>query len=187
MPFRKTEILGVKLFDPSVFEDERGFFYESFKSSGVTSEFGAFAVEQVNNSMSRRGVIRGIHFKRSPRGQAKFVSVQSGSIYDVAIDLRKSSPTFGKSKGFLLSALNNQSLLLSKGIGHAFLALEDGSRVNYLCDSHYEPEMEFAINPKTAGINWDEISLRHGITEFYLSEKDKAAPHFDDSRHLWFD
>lgn len=186
MPFRKTEISGVQLFEPNVFEDERGFFFESFKSSEVASEFGAFAVEQINNSMSRRGVIRGIHFKRSPLGQAKFVSVQSGSIYDVAIDLRESSSTFGRWQGFLLSALNNQSLLLSRGIGHAFLALEDGSRVNYLCDSPYEPEKEFAISPKTAGINWDEIALDHGITEYHFSKKDEIAPHFDDSRHLWF-
>jgi dTDP-4-dehydrorhamnose 3,5-epimerase len=187
LPFQKTEISGVQLFTPTVFEDNRGFFFESFKSEEVSQGFGPFIVEQVNNSMSGMGVIRGIHFSKNPPGQSKFVSVQSGSIYDVAIDLRSLSSTFGKWQGFFLSSDNNQSLILGNGIGHAFLSLEDNTRVNYLCDSSYQPEKEFAINPTTAGINWREIALSRDIDEFYISEKDKSAPDFVDSRHLWFD
>ena len=187
MPFQKTEISGVQLFRPTVFEDSRGAFFESFKSEEICEEFGPFVVEQMNNSVSRKGVIRGVHFKRNPPGQVKFVSVHFGAIFDVVIDLRKSSPTFQEWQGFLLSAENKQSLLIGNGVGHAFLSLETGARVSYLCNSPFEPEKEFNINPMNAGIDWAEVALAHGISKFDVSERDQGAPALADSENLWFE
>jgi dTDP-4-dehydrorhamnose 3,5-epimerase len=186
MPFEKTEIDGLQIFTPKIYEDARGFFYESFTAQGLSLAFAPFVVAQVNNSLSGKGVIRGIHFTKPPPGQSKFVSVFAGSIFDVAIDLRKSSRTFGNWQGFLLSAENNQSLLIGNGIGHAFLALENETRISYLCDSGYEPSKEFGIHPMTAGIAWEENARKFGITEFSLSEKDQIAPDFADAAELWF-
>lgn len=176
MGFRKTDIDGVYLFEPKVFQDERGSFHETFRRDKALEETSFhFEVAQVNTSVSNKGVLRGIHFKKYPPGQAKFVSVHEGTIIDVAIDLRKSSATFGEYLAFELSAENNKSLLLGYGIGHAFLSLEDNTRVSYLCDSVFEPEIEFGINPLEASIDWEELAKPFGIEGFVISEKDKLA------------
>lgn len=188
MPYEKTEIEGVFLFRPRIFVDARGHFFESFRSDVTLCETGLdFKVAQVNNSLSAKGALRGIHFKESPPGQAKFVSVPSGSTIDVAIDLRKSSPTFGNWQAFELSAENKQALLLGRGIGHAFLSLQHHTQVTYLCDSVFEPELEHAVNPLYAGIDWTSFAERHSIKEFLISEKDNRAPRLDESQHLFFD
>lgn len=180
MPFQPTEIQGVSLFVPEVFEDNRGHFFESFRQDKTLEETGFnFEVKQVNTSLSKRGVLRGIHFKKNPPGQAKFVSVSHGKILDLAIDLRQSSKTFGHWQAFELSEKNNRSLLLGYGIGHAFLSLEDNTRVSYLCDSVFEPEIEFSINPLKAGINWQELAKPFGISEFAVSDKDLAGDDFE--------
>lgn len=188
MGFSKTEIEGVYLFEPEVFEDDRGGFHESFRRDKTLNETGIdFEVSQLNVSVSSKGVLRGIHFKKYPPGQAKFVSVNHGSIIDVAIDLRKSSPTFGQHQIFELSAENQNSLLLGFGLGHAFLSLEDNTRVSYLCDTVFEPEIEFGINPLEASIDWAELSRPYGVTEFVISEKDKKAVSLADAGELLFD
>ena len=180
MPFQPTEIEGVFLFIPRVFEDSRGHFFESFRQDKTLEETGFnFEVKQVNTSLSKRGVLRGIHFKKNPPGQAKFVSVSQGKILDLAIDLRQSSKTFGHWQAFELSQDNKQSLLLGYGIGHAFLALEDNTKVSYLCDSVFEPEIEFGINPLEAGINWQELAKPFGVSEFVVSDRDLAADNFE--------
>ena len=187
MPCEKTEIEGVYLFRPKVFEDDRGHFFESFRRDVTLEETGFdFKVAQVNNSLSNKGVIRGIHFKQYPPGQAKFVSVTSGAIIDVAIDLRKSSPTFGKWQAFELSAQNKRSLLIGYGIGHAFLALNDNTQVNYLCDSVFEPGLEHVINPVSAGIDWQSFANEHLLQNFSISEKDSLAPTLDQAEKLFF-
>lgn len=188
MGFIKTGIFGVHLFEPKILEDERGRFHESFRRDTALEETGIdFKVAQVNNSVSNQGVLRGIHFKKYPPGQAKFVSVHKGKIIDIAMDLRKSSPTFGQHQAFELSAENAKSLLLGCGIGHAFLSLENDTRVSYLCDSVFELDREFAINPLEASIDWSELAKPFGIDRFLISEKDKLAPFFSDAGELLFD
>ena len=187
MPYQGTNIRDVFLFTPQVFEDARGHFFESFRQDKTLEETGFnFEVKQVNTSISKRGVLRGIHFKKNPPGQAKFVSVSQGKILDLAIDLRQSSSTFGHWQAFELSQENNQSLLLGYGIGHAFLALEDNTKVSYLCDSVFEPEIEFGINPLEAGINWLELAKPFGVSEFVVNQKDSEAPGIKDALHLLF-
>lgn len=188
MSYQRTEIEGVYLFTPLVFEDARGHFFESFRQDKTLEETGFnFEVKQVNTSLSKRGVLRGIHFKKNPPGQAKFVSVSQGKILDLAIDLRQSSKTFGHWQAFELSQENNQSLMLGYGIGHAFLALEDNTKVSYLCDSVFEPEVEFGINPLTAGIDWIGLSKDYSVEELYVSEKDEIAPSLVEAKDILFD
>lgn len=188
MGFIKTEIEGVYLFEPKVFEDERGSFHEAFRRDKTLEETGFdFQVAQVNTSVSNKGVLRGIHFKKYPPGQAKFVSVHQGRIIDVAIDLRKSSPTFSQHLAFELSDENNKSLLLGYGIGHAFLSLEENTRVSYLCESVFEAEIEFGINPLEASIDWKELAGPSGVKEFTISEKDKLATSLAEAAELLFD
>jgi dTDP-4-dehydrorhamnose 3,5-epimerase len=188
LPYQKTNIEDVFLFTPQVFEDSRGHFFESFRQDKTLEETGFnFQVKQVNTSLSKRGVLRGIHFKKNPPGQAKFVSVSQGKILDLAIDLRQSSSTFGQWQAFELSQENNQSLLIGYGIGHAFLALEDNTKVSYLCDSVFEPEIEFGINPLEAGIDWQELAKPFGVSGFVVNEKDLTAPGIKAAEYLLFD
>lgn len=187
MPFQATEITDVHLFTPRLFEDSRGAFFESFRPDQVLAETGYdFKVAQVNNSVSARGVVRGIHFKQNPPGQAKFVSVHSGSIVDVVIDLRKSSPTFLKWQAFELNSTNRHSLLVGNGIGHGFLSLEENTFVSYLCDTVFEPQLEHAINPQTLGVDWQQLAQDSGLNAL-ISDKDLAAPDLRDAGHLLFD
>lgn len=187
MPFTQTEIAGVELFTPNIFYDERGHFYEAFRATQIPDSLGVFSVEQINNSTSKKGVLRGVHFKNSLEGQAKFVSVHAGAIYDIAIDLRKSSATFGKWQGFFLSSSNNKSLLLAKGIGHVFLSLEDETKVSYLCSTSYEPEKEVTVNPLSFDLNLAEVADAHSVGQITMSSRDREAPPFSDSQHLWPD
>ena len=187
MPYQKTEIEGVFLFTPNVFGDSRGEFYESFRTDQTLLETGLeFQVAQVNNSISSKGVLRGIHFKENPPGQQKFVSVTSGAIIDVAIDLRRSSPTFKKWQAFELSKENRHSLLIGNGIGHAFLSLHDETKVTYLCDTVFEPEKEHGISPLSADIDWEQLASGAGVSEFLLSNKDRNAPRLDEAETLLF-
>ncbi len=187
MTYSKTKIQGLFLFTPTVLEDSRGHFFESFRPDTLLDETRMqFKLAQVNNSLSNKGVLRGIHFKQDPPGQAKMVSVMSGSIIDVAIDLRKSSPTFGAWEAFELNAASNNSLFLGRGLGHAFLALEDNTRVSYLCDSVFEPDKEHSVNPLEAGIDWAKLSKDRAIPEFHMSDKDSSAPKLADATHLLF-
>jgi dTDP-4-dehydrorhamnose 3,5-epimerase len=186
VPFQSTEIAGVHLFTPKLFGDSRGLFYESFRPDQVLSETGYdFSVAQVNNSVSSRGVVRGIHFKENPPGQAKFVSVHRGSIVDVVIDLRQSSPTFKKWQAFELNDQNRNSLLIGNGIGHSFVSLEDETFVSYLCDTIFQPDLEHGINPLSSGIDWQSLT---GLkpAELIVSDKDLAAPNLEEARSLLF-
>jgi dTDP-4-dehydrorhamnose 3,5-epimerase len=183
-----TNIEGVFLFQPQVFEDFRGDFYEAFRPDQCLAETGFdFNVAQINTSVSKKGTIRGIHFKKFRPGQAKFVSVPKGRVIDVVIDLRKSSNTFLQWSSFELSAANRQSLLIGYGLGHAFLSLEDGTNVSYLCDSVFQPELEFGINPMQAGIDWATLSDEKPLGSFYISPKDEFAPTLEDASDLFFD
>lgn len=181
MPFEEMKIKGAWVHTPSVFPDERGSFHEVFKLSSIESQLGrSFQVKQVNQSTSAKGVIRGIHFTDSVEGQAKYVSCVAGSLWDVIVDVRRDSETYGHWDAVLLSAENKKSVLISEGLGHAFLSLEDGTVANYLCSSEFNPAADKTINPlsESLGIDFDAIAKENGVEGFVLSPKDSEAPDF---------
>ncbi|CAI1492445.1 dTDP-4-dehydrorhamnose 3,5-epimerase [Thermococcus nautili] len=169
--FERLEIPDVVLIKPKIFGDERGFFMETYKRSdfenaGIRGEF-----IQDNHSRSRYGVLRGLHFQREPYAQAKIVRVVRGVIYDVAVDLRLDSPTFGRWVGVILSEFNKWQLYIPRGFAHGFVVLSDVADVVYKVDNVYAPDYEGGIiwNDPELGINWP-------IDEPIVSEKDKRWP-----------
>jgi dTDP-4-dehydrorhamnose 3,5-epimerase len=176
MSFSRLKIDGSWVFTPKKFPDERGSFHEVFKLSVLTEALGfGFEVKQVNQSVSRAGVIRGIHWADVPPGQAKYVYCAKGSIWDVVVDIRVGSPTFGQFDAALLSQENGKSLLIKEGLGHVFLSLEDNTVVNYLCSEPFSPTTEHEINPLDPAIAIPFESWLPG-TEFEVSPKDRNAP-----------
>lgn len=173
MPFEfvRLKIPDVILIKPKVFEDERGFFMETYKKSeferaGIKDEF-----VQDNHSKSKYGVLRGLHFQKEPYAQAKIVRCVRGVIYDVAVDLRRNSPTFGKYVAVILSEFNKYMLYIPRGFAHGFLVLSDEAEVIYKVDNEYAPEYECGLiwNDPDVGIDWP-------IDNPILSEKDKRWP-----------
>jgi dTDP-4-dehydrorhamnose 3,5-epimerase len=181
MDFTETEIFGVWIHSPMRFPDARGTFEEQFKSSKIQSQLGRyFEVLQVNQSVSNRGVVRGIHWTTGPQGQAKYLSCARGAIWDVYVDLRRDSKTFGRWGSEYISPENGKSLLISEGVGHAFLALEDQTTVNYLCTSEFNPVADKTINPLDPylAIPFSQVASEHGITQLIISDKDRAGGAF---------
>ena len=181
MNFLETEIDGVWTHTPLRHSDSRGTFEEQFKISKISEELGrGFEVKQVNQSFSNVGVIRGIHWTDSEQGQAKYVSVTKGMIWDIFVDLRKGSKTFGRWGSEFLSVDNGKSLLISEGIGHAFLALEQGTVVNYLCTSEYDPSLDRTMDPldTSLSIPFEKVAVEHGISKLLLSSKDEQGASF---------
>jgi dTDP-4-dehydrorhamnose 3,5-epimerase len=175
MTFTPLKIEGVWLHTPKVWPDDRGTFHEVFKHSLIAEQLGRdFLVKQVNQSTSSAGVIRGIHWTDSLEGQAKYVSCPKGSLWDVVVDLRPNSDTYGQWDARLLSEANGHSLLISEGIGHAFLALENGTIANYLCTSEFNPASDKTINPldSSLAIGFSEKASASGINQLLLSPKD---------------
>ena len=172
-----TEIPGVLIIEPRVFGDERGFFFESFnlrrwrEQTGLATEF-----VQENHSRSTRGVLRGLHYQIE-QAQGKLVRVISGEVFDVAVDLRRSSPTFGRWTGVHLSADNKRQFWVPEGFGHGFVVLSDAAEFLYLTTDYYAPEHERAIiwNDPDLAISWPFPG------EPLLSAKDAAAPRFRDA------
>ena len=169
--FKKLEISDVILIEPKSFLDSRGFFYESFKESdfhsfGITDKF-----VQENFSHSIKDVIRGLHFQRKPHAQAKLVTVIKGKIFDVAVDIRKKSPTYGKWVGEILSDKNHRSLYIPEGFAHGYCVLSDEADVIYKVNNEYLPESEGGIiwNDSTINISW-------AVKKPIISEKDKQLP-----------
>lgn len=174
-------IAGAWVYTPQVWPDDRGTFHEVFKLSAISEQLGRnFNVKQVNQSLSSKGVIRGIHWTDSEEGQAKYVSCPAGSIWDVVVDLRPESSTYGKWDAVLLTAENRQSVLISEGLGHGFLSLENGTVANYLCSSEFNPTADKTISPLSPGlaIDFKAAACGSGIQEFLLSPKDSEAPTF---------
>jgi len=181
MHFTETVIPGVWIHNPVRYPDSRGTFEEQFRESTIQSELGRdFKVLQVNQSLSNKGVVRGIHWTAGPVGQAKYLSCVRGSIWDVYVDLRTNSKTFGQWGSEFISLENGKSVLISEGLGHAFLALEDDTVVNYLCTSEYQPSDDRIVNPldPELAIPFSLIATNYGITELHLSEKDRAGSSF---------
>jgi dTDP-4-dehydrorhamnose 3,5-epimerase len=182
MPFKEMKIQGAWINTPIRHQDNRGHFEEQFKMSAVFQELGySFAVAQVNQSVSNKGVIRGIHKTDGPEGQAKYVSCSNGAIWDVVVDLRKDSPTYGVWDAQILTPENGKSILISQGLGHAFLALEAESVTNYLCSSEFNPSLDNVISPldKVLNIGFSEVALSFGISELVLSDKDASGGQFE--------
>ena len=169
----ETDIDGVKIVEPDVRRDERGYFCETYSrkryfDAGITAEF-----VQDNESLSMKGVVRGLHWQTAPYGQAKLVRVIRGKVLDVAVDVRKGSPTFGKYVSVELSAENGRQFFVPRGFAHGFLVLEDNTIFSYKCDNLYTPSAERGLkfdDPKI-GIKWPDIGA-----SFILSEKDKYHP-----------
>ncbi|MEZ5105701.1 MAG: dTDP-4-dehydrorhamnose 3,5-epimerase [Draconibacterium sp.] len=169
----ETPLRGLLIVEPGVFNDERGYFFESYQQkryieAGIEAEF-----IQDNESKSTKGVIRGLHYQLNPYAQAKLVRVVQGAVYDVALDLRKGSPTFGRYFGIELSAENKLQLFIPRGFAHGFSVLTDTAIFSYKCDNIYHKESERSVNindPKLK-IDW-KIEPQFQI----VSEKDKVAP-----------
>lgn len=181
MQFTPMTIDGAWVHAPIRHEDNRGHFEEQFKVSALESQLGrTFAVKQVNQSVSAKGVIRGIHFTDSPEGQAKYVSCPKGAIWDVVVDLRPESPTYGKWDAVVISAENGKSVFISEGLGHAFLSLNHNSVVSYLCSTEFNPSADKGFNPLSANLknDFEAVAERFGISDFSMSLKDSSAPMF---------
>lgn len=174
----KTDIPDVLIFEPKVFGDDRGFFFESF-SQKVFEEAVGRKVEfvQDNHSKSCKGVLRGLHYQLEPHAQGKLVRCVAGEVFDVAVDIRKNSPTFGKWVGVNLSAENKRQLWIPEGFAHGFLVLSEMAEFVYKTTNFYSQQHERSIlwNDETINIQWPNVS---GLL---LSEKDKAASSFIDA------
>lgn len=165
---------GAWVAESPVWSDERGFFREWFKSKDVKAATGReFGIEQANISLSSAGTLRGIHYSIAPSGQAKWITCVSGSIQDVIVDIRTDSKTFGQWIDVALAGDSGKGVLISEGLGHGFLALEDNTAVAYLVSTPFSPSNEFEINPldEKIGINWVM-----DLSELKISGKDKIAP-----------
>ena len=174
--FKKLEIEGVVLVKPIVFSDDRGFFMETYKYSDFAKNGIKENFVQDNHSKSVKNVLRGIHFQLNPKAQGKLVRCTKGKIFDVAVDLRKNSPTFKKWVGVELSEENKYMLYIPAGFGHAFLTLSDEAEVLYKATEEYSKEHD-------SGIRWNdpEINITWGIKSPILSEKDANLPFLNDS------
>lgn len=180
MSFSKTEFPGLLVFDPKVFEDNRGYFFESynqkiFSDAGVEINF-----VQDNQASSSFGVIRGLHFQNDPFAQTKLIRVLSGKIIDAVVDIRRKSPTYGKAYTILLSAENKKQLLVPKGFAHGYSVVSETAEVFYKCDEFYHKEAEGGIawNDPALNIDWQIPSDK--IT---VSDKDQKHPSLQNSTH----
>jgi len=169
--FKRLEIPDVVLIKPKIFRDERGFFMEVFKMEDFEKAGIHFSPVQENHSKSKHGVIRGLHFQKEPYQQAKLVRCIKGKIFDVAVDIRKNSPTFGKYVSVILSSLNKYMIFIPRGFAHGFQVLSKEAEITYIVDTPYNPAYD-------AGIAWNDEDLKIDwpIKQPILSEKDKNLP-----------
>ncbi|MFC8599335.1 MULTISPECIES: dTDP-4-dehydrorhamnose 3,5-epimerase family protein [unclassified Isoptericola] len=179
MRFRELAVPGAYEITPQQFGDPRGVFLEWFKAGPFADAVGhPLDLQQANCSVSAAGVLRGIHFADVPPGQAKYVTCAQGAVLDVVVDLRVGSPTFGRWDSVLLDDVDRRAIYLGEGLGHAFLSLEDGSTVLYLCSTGYNPGGEHGIHPldPAVGIDWPTTARDGSPLTPQLSDKDAAAP-----------
>ena len=178
MDFKETDIKGVYIIEPRVFNDARGYFFEAWKQAEFEEHIGKVNFVQDNESKSSRGVLRGLHYQKGDYSQAKLVRVIKGCVLDVAVDIRKSSPTFGKHVMVELSGENKRQFFIPRGFAHGFLVLSDEAIFTYKVDNVYAPQAD-------AGIRWNDPAL--GIEwpidpkEVLTSEKDLKQPLLKDA------
>ena len=177
-----TEIEGVVLLEPDLFGDERGYFFESYSEQSFGRLVRPVRFVQDNESKSRYGVVRGLHFQKGEYAQAKLVSVVRGRVLDVAVDIRRGSPTFGRHVAALLDGENKRQLFIPRGFAHGFAVLSDEAVFQYKCDNFYAPQSEGAIawNDPDLGIDW-QLPAEEAI----LSPKDRAHPRLKDADELF--
>jgi len=180
MKVTESPIPDLLIIEPAVYDDQRGYFFESYNrqkyhDNGITAEF-----VQDNQSSSVRGVLRGLHFQVGAMAQAKLVSATLGTVLDIAIDIRKGSPCYGKAFGLVLSEENKKQLFIPHGFAHGFLVLSETALFTYKCDNFYSKEHEDGIiyNDPQLNIDW-QIDLAEAI----VSDKDKQLPNFGETRY----
>ena len=178
MKIIETTIKDLKVIEPRVFEDDRGYFFEAYNKLNLLKEKTDLEFVQDNQSKSSYGVVRGLHFQKNPKAQTKLVRAIEGSIFDVAVDCRIGSPTFGKWFGIELSAENKKQLLVPKGFAHGFSVLSETAIVFYKCDEFYAPEVDAGI-----AYNCPELNIDWRIPEdkVLLSGKDGMLPVFSNA------
>lgn len=179
MKWEETAIEGAWVITPQVFADDRGSFAETFRADEFAREVGhPFHLHQANRSVSKAGVIRGVHYADVPPSQAKYVTCMAGVIVDYIVDIRVGSSTFGKSVSVVLHADQPRFVYLSEGLGHAFVSLEDGSVASYLVSEPFTPDREHGIHPfdSALGIEWPREDLEGNALEWIVSPKDMEAP-----------
>ena len=169
----KTEIEGVYIIEPKVFGDARGYFFESFSEREFKEKVGDIHFVQDNESMSKYGVMRGLHFQRPPYAQSKLVRCVRGKVLDVVVDIRKGSPTYGQHVAVLLTEENHRQFFIPQGFAHGFAVLSESAVFQYKCDNFYHPEADGGISilDETLGIDWGLA-----MEEALLSEKDTKHP-----------
>ncbi|MFN5477914.1 MAG: dTDP-4-dehydrorhamnose 3,5-epimerase [Chitinophagaceae bacterium] len=180
MPFHQTELPGLMIFEPNVIPDKRGYFFESYHQRIFAEAGQAYDWVQDNQSHSAYGVVRGLHYQHDPFSQAKLVRVLQGTIWDVAVDIRKGSPTFGKVFGIELSAENKLQLIIPRGFAHGFSVLSETVEMLYKCDNYYHKQSEGSIiwNDPDLNIDW-----KVPADKVIISEKDMNHPAMKDAIH----
>jgi dTDP-4-dehydrorhamnose 3,5-epimerase len=180
MAFTLTDFPGLMVFEPKVFGDDRGYFFESYNRNTFSSNEVHIHFVQDNQARSVYGVVRGMHFQKNPFAQTKLIRVLEGKIWDLVIDLRRNSPSHGKVYGIELSAENKKQLLIPKGFAHGYSVLSETAEVFYKCDEFYHKEHEggIAYNDPSLSIDW-----KIPVEKMILSPKDLAYPSFNHSDH----
>ena len=169
----KTKLEGVVIIEPQVFFDDRGYFFESFSQQSFNEQVAPITFVQDNESKSSYGVLRGLHFQKPPFAQSKLVRVVKGKVLDVAVDLRKGSPTFGQYESVVLSEENKRQFFIPQGFAHGFAVLSEEAIFQYKCDNYYAPQSEGSVrwNDPTIAIDWQLPEK-----DIILSAKDEQAP-----------
>lgn len=183
MKFISTKLEGCFIVEPTVIYDERGYFMESFNERTFQQGIGENVhFVQDNCSFSTKGVLRGLHYQTSEHSQAKLVSVLSGEVLDVAVDIRPNSNTYGQSVSVILSETNKKQFFIPRGFAHGFLVLSDTATFHYKCDNFYNKESEGGIiyNDSTLKIDW-----RLSVDNLIISEKDTHLPSLQNSKKIW--
>jgi dTDP-4-dehydrorhamnose 3,5-epimerase len=182
MEITKTEIEGVVIIEPRIFKDERGYFYESFSQREFEEKVCRTTFVQDNQSKSSYGVLRGLHFQKPPYCQSKLVRCIKGAVLDVAVDIRKGSPTFGKHVAVELTEENHRQFFVPRGFAHGFAVLSEEAIFQYKCDNYYCKESEGAIawNDPTLSIDW-----KLPLDKILLSEKDRHNKNIDAAEYLF--
>ena len=178
----KTEIEGLVIIEPKVFEDARGYFFESFSAQQFKEQVCNTTFVQDNESKSTYGVLRGLHFQKGEYAQSKLVRVVKGAVLDIAVDIRKGSPTFGKYVGVELNEENKRQFFVPRGFAHGFVVLSDEAIFQYKCDNVYAPQEEGSIAWNDADLN---IDWKIDLKDVTLSAKDKLSPSLKDSPYLF--
>lgn len=179
----RTDIEGLVIIQPRLFEDQRGYFFESFSEREFAHKVAPVSFVQDNESKSSYGVLRGLHFQKPPYEQAKLVRVVKGRVLDVAVDLRKGSPTYGRYEAVELSEDNHRQLFIPRGFAHGFCVLSEEAVFQYKCDNYYAPQSEGAVR-------WDDpdldIDWKIPLEDVILSDKDRNHPCFKDLDDVFF-